>query len=417
MVLTAPGIYVKLGWRNLWLHPLRTGLTAAALALGIAALTFLSAMNDGWMQQIRSNFALTLTGHVQIHASGFQQTLKLAKRIDDPAPVMAALTDLPGLKSVVSRLRVSGLASAAGADAGALVYGVQPSKEQHFSRLASFVSRGRWLQDADDRAVVLGDGLADRLQVGLGDKVVLMAALDNGDIASEVFRVKGMLHSGVLDIDDMLAAVPLHRAQAWLDMGKGVTDIVLRADSFAVVNGLAGELRQRLHTGDANPKYEVLTWSEIDPMAEQWSEFADAYSWIVLAVVILVVLAEVLNTMLMSMHERTREFGLMGALGVSASQVFFMVIWETVILVLLGSLLGFAVGGWAVWHYGRVGIDLSRFTEAFSFMYMSPVVHPMLAPGSLIGILGAATLGSLVAGLFPAWKAARLDPAQAMREV
>lgn len=419
LVLVAPflGIYLKLGWRNLWLHPLRTALTASALALGIAALTFLSAMNDGWMQQIRSNFALTMTGHVQVHAKGFQQTLKLANRIDDPAPVMAALTDLPGLKSVVSRVRVSGLASAAGADAGALVYGVQPEKEQHFSRLASFVNKGRWLEDTDDRAVVLGDGLADRLQVGLGDKVVLMAALDNGDIASEVFRVRGMLHSGVLDIDDMLAVVPLSRAQAWLDVGKGVTDIVLRADSFAAVNPLANELRQRLHAGDAHPKYEVLTWSEIDPMAEQWSEFADAYSWIVLAVVILVVLAEVLNTMLMSMHERTHEFGLMGALGVRAPQMFFMVVWETVILVVLGSLLGFLVGGWAVWHYGRVGIDLSRFTDAFSFMYMSPVVHPMLAAESLVEILGAATLGALVAGLFPAWKAARLDPAQAMREI
>ena len=160
-----------------------------------------------------------------------------------------------------------------------------------------------------------------------------------------------------------------------------------------------------------------MSWSEIDPMAEQWSAFADAYTWIVLAVVILVVLAEVLNTMLMSMHERSREFGLMGALGVRDSQMFFMVIWETVILVSVGSVLGFMTGGWAVWHFGKVGIDLSQFAVAFSFMYMSPVIHPLLAFDSLLGILGAAILGAVVAGLFPAWKAARLDPAAAMREV
>jgi len=415
-------IYLKLGWRNLLLHPLRTGLTTAALALGIAALIFLSAMNDGWMQQIRTNFALTLTGHIQIHAAGFEQSRKLAERIDNPAPVMQALHGLAGIHSVTRRLRISGLASAAGANAGALVYGIEPSAEKRLSRIASFVRMGRWLLDEDDHAVVLGDGLADRLQVAMGDKVVLMAALDNGDIASEVFRVRGLLHSGVLDIDNLTAVVPLARAQQWLDMGSGVTDIVVRASNFESVDGLASRLKQRLigESGtEASTKQplEVLTWNEIDPMAQQWSEFADAYSWIVLAVVILVVLAEVLNTMLMSMHERTREFGLMGALGVRSGQMFFMVLWETVILVLLGSVLGFVLGGWAVWHYGQVGIDLSQFATAFSFMYMSPIVHPMLKVGSLIQILVAASLGALVAGLFPAWKAARLDPAAAMREV
>jgi len=411
-------IYLKLGWRNLWLHPLRTALTTAALALGIAALTFLSAMNDGWMQQIRTNFALTLTGHVQIHAAGFEQSRKLADHMSDAQPVMKLLKDMPGLDSVCRRLRVSGLASAAGANAGALIYGIEPSAEKRLSRMASFVQQGRWLLDSDDRAVLLGDGLADRLQVALGDKVVLMAALDTGDIASEMFRVRGILHSGVLEIDDLAALVPLQRAQSWLDMGQGVTDIVLRAADFDAVDGLVAGLREQLgRHGDKGPAYEVLSWSDIDPMAEQWSEFADAYSWIVLAVVILVVLAEVLNTMLMSMHERTREFGLMGALGVRAGQMFFMVLWETVILVLLGSLLGFALGGWAVWYYGRTGIDLSQFATAFSFMYMSPIVHPMLERDSLLHILGAATLGALVAGLYPAWKASRLDPAAAMREV
>ncbi|MDQ6986648.1 MAG: ABC transporter permease [Mariprofundaceae bacterium] len=422
------GIYLKLGWRNLWQHPLRTGLTLAALALGIAALTFLSAMNDGWMQQIRTNFALTLIGHIQIHAAGFEQSRKLADRIRDVQPVLDVLNELKGasglqgVHSFTRRLRVSGLASAAGANAGALIYGVEPVKEQHLSRMASFVQQGRWLSADDDRAIVLGDSLADRLQVALGDKVVLMAALENGDIASEVFRVRGLLHSGVLEIDDLAAVVPLFRAQQWLDVGAGVTDIVLRADNFEAVEPLAAALRGRLSGAGSDdalktPAFEVLTWNQIDPMAEQWAAFADAYSWIVLAVVILVVLVEVLNTMLMSMHERSREFGLMGALGVRGGQMFIMVVWETVILVFLGSLLGFVVGGWLVWYYGIVGIDLSQFATAFSFMYMSPVIHPMLAAQSLVHILAAATLGALVAGLFPAWKVARMDPAKAMREV
>jgi len=406
-------VYLKLGWRNLWLHPLRTGLTAAALAFGIAALTFLSAMNDGWMQQIKTNFALTLIGHIQIHAKGFEQTHKLSYRITDPAPILQLLEKRPEIKAWTTRLRVSGLASTANASAGSLIYAIDPVRELKISRLPGFVSAGSWLKAEDKRGIVLGDVLAEHLQAGLGDKVVLMAALPDGDIASEVFRVRGLMHSGVMDIDNLAAVIPLAIARHWLDMGGAVTDIVIRARSFEDVTPLALALREEWK----GHGLEVLRWSDIDPMAEQWAQFADAYTWIILAVVIIVVLAEVLNTMLMSIHDRIREFGLMGALGVRSGQVFAMVVWETIVLVLMGSVAGFALGAWGVFYFGVHGIDLSRFTEAFSFLYMNPVVHPALKPGSCLDILGAAIAGAVAAGLFPAWKAARLEPVQALRDV
>jgi ABC-type lipoprotein release transport system permease subunit len=406
-------IYLKLGWRNLWLHPLRTTLTAAALGAGIAALTFLSAMDDGWMQQIKTNFALTVTGHIQIHAEGFEDSRKLAQHIKNPEQVIAAISDIAGLQAVTRRVRVSGLASSAGYNAGALIYGVEPESEKQMSRLATFVSTGSWLPDDDERAAVLGDGLADKLNIGMGDKLVLMAAVPGGDIASEVFRVRGLVHSGVMDVDGLIVVIPLATAQHWLGLNDAVTDIVIRAKSFEQVTPLAAMLKSAL----AGQGLEVLRWSDIDPMAQQWADFADAYTWIVLAIVIVVVLAEVLNTMLMSMHERVREFGLMSALGVSPAQVFAMVVWETVILVLIGGVAGFVVGGGLSLWYGEQGIDLSQFAIAFSFMYMDPVVHPLLQADSVFRILGAALFGAIIAGLIPAWKASRLEPASALREL
>jgi len=406
-------VYLQLGWRNLWLHPLRTVLTATALGVGIAALTFLSAMDDGWMQQIKTNFALTMTGHIQIHAEGFEDSRRLTRRIDAPEQVMDAIAALTGIQTLTRRVRVSGLASSAGANAGALIYGVEPETERQLSRLATFVSAGDWLQAKDHRAAVLGDGLANRLNIGIGDKLVLMAAIPGGDIASEVFRVRGLIHSGVMDVDDMSVIVPLRSAQQWLDLGHAVTDIVVRADSFERVTPLSESLKTVL----AGQKLEVLRWFDIDPMAQQWADFADAYTWIVLLIVIIVVLAEVLNTMLMSMHERVREFGLMGALGVMPSQVFAMVVWETVILVLIGGVGGFAIGGGLSLWYGEYGIDLSQFAIAFSFMYMDPVVHPLLQADSVLRILGASLFGAIIAGLIPAWKASQLEPASALREL
>jgi len=406
-------IYLKLGWRNLWLHPMRTILTVAALAIGIAALSFLSAMDDGWMQQIKTNFALTMTGHIQIHAGGFEDSRKLAQRMNAPEQVMNVIADMDGVRAVSRRVRVSGLASSAGANAGALIYGVEPDAEQGVSRLSTFIATGAWLPTGDKRAAVLGDGLADRLSISIGDKLVLMAAVPGGDIASEVFRVRGLIHSGVMDVDDMSVIVPLTSAQHWLSLGHGVTDIVIRADSFEQVSALAGQMKSAL----AGQGVEVLRWFDIDPMAQQWADFAEAYTWIVLLIVIIVVLAEVLNTMLMSMHERVREFGLMGALGVQPSQIFAMVVWETVILVLIGGVSGFVIGGGLSLFYGERGIDLSQFAIAFSFMYMDPVIHPLLRADSVLRILGASLFGAMIAGLIPAWKAARLEPASALREL
>ncbi len=412
-----PRIHLMLGWRNLWLHPLRTLLTALALAAGIAGLTFLSALNDGWMQQVRVNFALTMLGHIQIHARGFEQSRRLGDRIPQPAPLLQALRAMPEIASATMRVRVSGLASSAHGNGGAVIYGIDPRHERATTRLASFVREGRWLKAADERGVLLGAGLADRLGVRLGDKVVLTAATPAGDIASEVFRVRGLLRSGVMEVDEILALAPVRRVQHWLGIGDGVTDIVLRARDFRMVERLAAHLRDRFAADAASAPLEVLTWSEIDPMARQWAEFADAYTWLVLAIVILIVLAEVLNTMLMSMRERTRELGLMGALGMSRGAIFTMVMGETIVLVALGAGAGLAAGTGLVWWSGAEGIDLSRFAAALSFTYMDPVIHPALRAESVIRILAATLAGALLAGLPPAWRAASLEPAVALRSI
>ncbi|MDQ6967736.1 MAG: ABC transporter permease [Mariprofundaceae bacterium] len=406
-------IYFRLGLRNLLLYPMRTGLTVLGLGIGIAALTFLSAMNDGWLQNMKLNFVLTQMGHVQVHSKGFEQSRRITDYMADTTQVDQALQSMPHVKAWTHRIRVSGLASAAGANASVLVSGIEPEKEKKVSRLYSFVQAGEWLQVGDKRGVLLGDVLADRLSVGLGDKVVLMAASPEGDIASEVFRVRGLIHSGVMDVDNLLALVPISMAQDWLHLGDGVTDVVIRADTFTAVDTIVKHLEGVLNMHD----FEVLRWQEIDPMAEQWTMFAEVYTWIVLLVVIVVVLAEVLNTMLMSMYDRVREFGLMTALGTRQGQLFAMVVCETLVLVAMGGILGFLLGAGFSLYFGHYGLDLSQYATAFSFMYMSPIVYPELTFNGCARILIAAMLGAILASFYPAWKASRLNPATAMREV
>ena len=411
--MSDPGVYLQLGWRNLWLYPMRTGLTIVALALGISALTFLSAMKDGWVQQVQTNFARLLNGHIQVHAEGFEQNPSLTRRIENPGPLIDRLESEPMVAGLTRRIRVSGLASAAGANAGARVFAVEPEREQAFSQMVGFVSRGRWLSPGDDHDVVLGEGLANRLQVRLGNKVVLMVSLASGDIASEVFRVRGILTSGVMEIDNYAAVIPLSTGQRWLELEQSVTDVVVFTNDFKSVEPLVINLRQQL----SGQRMEVLSWSDTDPVTGQLSQMANVFAWMILSIVIFVVMTEVLNTLLMSMHERIRELGLMTALGVTRRQIFTMIVSETLILVLIGSLVGFVTGACISAYFEVHGFDLSRFSEVLSFSYMESVVRPDLSVTSIMSILGAAVLGACVASLYPAWKAATLGPVSAMRRV
>ena len=405
-------IYLRLGVGNLWLHPARTGLTLLALIVGIGALGFLSAMIDGMMVNMKSNFVLNEMGHLQIHAKGFEQQRKVELHLKSTETIDTMLAQSPAVRAWSHRLRISGMASAAGSSATALISGIEAEQESKVSRLREFLVQGTWLRPEQARDAVLGKVLAERLKLAIGDKLVLMAVAPDGDVMSEVFRLQGTIASGAMEMDNTTVLINLKTAQVWMNLGAGVTDVVIRCRSFADVDPLTQQLRQQLDGHGV----EVLRWMDIDPMAEQWTQFNDAYSWVIMAVVMIVILAEVLNTMLMSMHDRLHEFGLMAALGTSQGAMFAMVIWETLILVILGGVLGFAFGyAFTAW-YAVHGIDLSRYAEAFSFMYIEPVVYPVMEWQQNLRIMGAALSGAFLAGMYPAWQASRLDPVQAMRE-
>jgi putative ABC transport system permease protein len=158
-----------------------------------------------------------------------------------------------------------------------------------------------------------------------------------------------------------------------------------------------------------------MPWQELDPMVRQWLEFSDAYGFVIILVVVILVLTEILNTMLISLHERQKELGVIVAIGTTRFQVFTMLLLEAVILILIGATLGYLAGSLLVYAFAESGIDLTNYANAFQFFYMNPVIYPELTQGSAVRILGATLIAALVAGIYPAWKATRLRLSQALR--
>ncbi len=403
--------YLALALRNLIRNRRRTTITLLTMIFGIATLTLLNAMNDGWLSQMKTNFILSFTGHLQIHAKGFEASQNLRDRMDDPDEVTRLMSSIPEIVAWTERIRTSGLASVSGSSAGVQIMAVDPEQETWVTSMDQGVKEGHWIRPSIRSDLLLGRTIAQNLGAKVGDRVILMTQRPSGEMVSEVFFLRGILDTGAPQIDRTLALITLDGAQQWLQMGNAVTDIVIRADGHEQTHLLYRAFVQQL----SGLKYEIMPWQELDPMVRQWLEFSDAYGLVVLFVVILLVLTEILNTMLISLHERQKELGMMVAIGTNRRQVFMMLLLEAVLLILIGAILGYLVGSLIVMSLSDSGIDLTGYANAFEFFYMDPIIHPQLTRASALKILTATLAAALLAGLYPAWKATRLSLSQALR--
>jgi ABC-type lipoprotein release transport system permease subunit len=403
--------YVVLAIRNLLRNQRRTVITLLTMVFGIAVLTLLSALNDGWLSQMKTNFILSHTGHVQIHAQGFEASQNLRDSIQTPDEITRLMQSIPEILGWTQRIRTSGLASVSGSSAGIQIMATDPEQETWVTSMSDNVTRGEWLRPGMSKDLLLGATVAESIGVDLGDRVILMAQRPAGDMVSEVFFLRGILETGAPQIDRTLAMIPLNTTQEWLGMDDAITDIVVRAERHEDTDQVVSYFAQHLPA----QRYEIMPWQELDPMVRQWLEFSDAYGLVIILVVVILVLVEIVNTMLISLHERTKELGVIAAIGTTRSQIFSMLLLEAVLLIFIGAALGYLLGSLLVYSLSGSGIDLSHFANAFQFFYMNPVIYPELTQDSALRILGTTLIAALLAGVYPAWKATKLSISEALR--
>ena len=404
--------YFSLAARNLRRNSRRTLLTLVSVIVAMGALTYLIGFVNAYMNSMQDNFVLVMNGHIQVYGPDFRQSNLIDDYMPDVAPVAALLDADPRVLAWTARVQASGLASVARATTAVAIVGVDPVREAGVSRLAGLVTEGAWLEPGDGGGVLLGDEVAENLEVGLGGKIVVMTQAPGGDIVSEAFRVRGILNSGVPEIDRALAIVTLATAQEWLGLGAGATEVVVRTFTYEDVDPAADALDAAL-----GGRFDVERWYSIDPLIEQIIALQDVSTFILIGVVVAVVLGQLVNTMFMSLYDRVREFGLMEALGSRRRNLFAMLIAESLILVVAGGTIGYLLALLAVLWTGAVGIDLAAFGDTLGSLYIDSVIRPSLDGRSTAYVFGTIAATALLAGVLPAWRATRLDPAQAMRRI
>jgi putative ABC transport system permease protein len=404
---------LKIAWRNIWRNKRRSYLVLGAIVTGLWGMVYMIALSEGMNQQMVQTAIESGIGDIQIHRAGFEDNMDITKNIRDPGYFIKRIEGLPFIKSYAERIKVLGLVSSAESSSGVLIWGIDPTKEPTVSAIKTYLKQGKFL-DNEPGGIYIGKSLADKLNVGLDDKIVLMGQGLSPDIGSAAYRVRGIYVSSSPEFDKFNVYINLADARDLLSMGNRVSEIVIIADRMDHVDPLAVSLRDRLAVSDL----EVLTWRQLSPIIVEMIDMFNSFNYIIYIIVILAMAFGIINTILMSVLERTREIGILMAIGTKPGRVFWEVMSEGFMLGLVGLTVGWTINLIFYAIVSHTGIDLSMWAGSLKYMGgIGAIIYPKITISNVIKSTIAVFVATQVSALYPAVKITRLSPVKAIRSL
>jgi putative ABC transport system permease protein len=403
-------VLFTIAWRNIWRHTRRTLLTVGTVALGLMLLLLSIGLGDGGHYQMIETSVRLGSGHVVIQEPGYQQSRGAGKLIDGSAQrgAMAWFDSVRGrfgIQAVLRRVFVSGLAASAEDSAGVQMVGIEPALEKTVSRFAEKLVAGRFIESGDSDDVVIGNGLARRLALKPGDKLVLTAQEVRGaELQSMLVHVCGVMRIGIEDLDEAAVLLPLATAQRFLRTGDGVHQIAVLLTDSRLADPLAHLGREQL------PRLDVLTWAQALPELDDFIRIDDAGNYLFNAVFFVLIAFLVLNTLLMSVLERRREFALLDALGLTPDRRFSMIMLEASFIALLSAVAGSVLGLLGHMYFAVHGLPIDLFYTgeiSAAGVVFDSVIYSNLSEHRILGCICLVFLLTLLLALIPARRAAR----------
>ena len=400
----------KLAWRNMWRNPRRTTVILIAVIIGIWAMIFLGSIQRGMNDQmIRTNIA-TMTGQIQVHRSGYRSDPVVQNSITDVDEVQKTVEEqLPPDSHWASRVRVNAVASNARHTHGVVLVGIDPEQEAKVSFIESAITEGRYLKPDEKNGIVIGKALADKFETELGKKLVLMSQATDKEIASKAFRIVGIYNADLEATEKQFVFVSQKRARKMLKLGDGISEIAIVLPEIGNEDKTVKALEKALPDG-----YEVLSWRELLPMVNAFLDMMNGFLVLWDLVVFIAMGFGIVNTLLMAVFERMREFGLLKALGMKPSRIVVEVLTESFLLLVLGMIVGNAISYAGAWALSGPGIDLSALAAGAEFVGIARVIYPSVVLRDVLIANGVVFFLGLLVSLYPAVRAARFTPVEAM---
>ncbi len=416
-------IDLQMAWRNVWRNPRRTWLTVAAIAFACLVLVFMLSFQLGSYATMIDSSVKIEVGHLQVQAAGYHHDHEMRQVVRDPAAVDRVLDGIPGVEAYTSRASAFAVLSSDERTYGGQVVGIDPVREAKVSSLESLVTEGSFLSGDDPEGALVGDLLANNLKVGIGDEVTVIGQGLDGSVAATVLTVRGIFSSGIDELDRSTLQMPLATFQQVFTMGDAVHQVVVIGKDLWSVPAIKRQLAARLQgTGGAggvaqSPPLVVLDWNQIMPGLLQ-SIKVDLVSGLIFYVALIFVVAfSILNTFLMAFLERTREFGVMMAIGTPPGRLGRLLLLESLALTGVGIAAGIVLGSAVTLYFQAHGIDISGANELLERFGITGRMYPKL---SVLSALTGPLLVLVITGLaaiYPALKIRRLKPVEALTHV
>ena len=402
---------LKIAWRNVWRNKGRSGVVIGAMVVGIWALAF----GGGFMQSFLTGYIESSiryeTSNGQIHHLEFAKDHDIKFNITNPKVLLDYLAEQPEITAICSRSLVNGMISSSRQATGVNIIGIDPRVEDKVTQLDSLIVEGEYFTNVTSNPVLIGEKLAGKLKVKVKSKVILTFQDVSGNITAGRFRVAGILHAASLAINEGSAYVVKDDLNRLLEIGASIHEIAY------TTNPGTDDARLAARIGAEFPDDKVESWEDLAPALVFMQQMMGATLKILIIIIMSALAFGIINTMLMAVLERVRELGVLMALGMRRRRVFLMIMIETFLLSTVGGPLGLIAGYFTILFLGKTGIDLTSYSEGLEAIGYESILYPTLGPSDYLQIVVGVIITAMLASLYPAWKAIRYNPVEAIHTI
>ncbi len=402
---------IKIAWRNVWRNKLRSSLVILSIVLGIWAGLFLMAMTLGLNEQRMSGAVDTYLSHLQIHNPKFKEDNNIQFVIQDKEQAVKTLQEEKQVKAYAERMVVIGMINNAKGSRGVQMLGINPENEKKLTTISTLLVEGTYFTKFKKNPAVIGKKLADRLNLKIKSKIVVSFQDMNGELTSGLFRVEGIFKTNSSMFDEGTVFVRMNDLDKVASMNGQIHEIAVLGNTIKDTDKLKADLASKI------TKSKVETWSEISPELGYAQEMMGSFVFFFMGIVLMALAFSIINTMLMAVLERKKELGMLMAVGMNKKRLFAMISIETIFIVLIATPIGMALAVLTINYFSVHGIDLSAVASGLESLGIGSRIFTYLPQDKYIQITIMTLIVAFVASIFPARRALKLQPAEAIRSL
>ena len=401
---------LQIAWKNIWRNKVRSIVILTAIAIGIFAGMFIMAFYYGMVDQRIETAIKSEASHIQIHEKGYMADPEVKKYMANGNQIMDWVKSQSGVQHVSGRVIVNAMIASAETGSGVRILGINPDDEKEVTDIHSRLIDGEYLEGIKRNPVLIGQKLAQKLNVDVRKKLVLTMQDVNGEIVYASFRVAGIYKTSNTMYDESTVFVRQSDLSKLLGLKSGqVQEIAILLNNNEILPQVKSDIEQKY------PDRDVKDWSELMPEVSLVEDSMNISMYIIMGIILLALLFSIINTMLMAVLERRKELGMLMAVGMNRPRVFSMIMFETIMLSLVGTGAGIFIGYLFTFIFSYVGIDLSKWAIAYESMGFDTIVYPILKTSMTVRVVIMVFVTGFIACLLPAYKALKLNPAEAIR--